>query len=380
MVSYEWNTLEARGDEVVHMIAHTGNVTVDKGREYLDVVYANDATSSADGPWVPNNTSFSVTPNPITITDSSPVFSPVTSDKPTYQFINGHWVLSWLYVDYTGSHPGYGPGADYGAWYYPYAAGSGSIYGTWLYRRRERDEPFLSYDVRVYDDAASLFVKYWSAQPFIYSVQAGGRVGRVGIVITPNVALTGQGVSLTQGGFATILAGPNIAVGLVGRRATTAVGAITPPIITFLKDTFTDTAGTALTAHVGEIGATWTDPQGFAEINGTVARVVPSGSYSRPYPAGVSAKADYKVSWHVSPNNFGTHNGGVPDFAVGVRCNDNPSGTDHTGYFFGYNGATQYAYPPTCGKSKFAERGRRMSSAASTGRRCSIGTTMAPTT
>jgi len=344
MITFDWNTLEVRGDEVVHMVAHTSEAFADMGREYLDVVYANDATTSADGPWVSNATSFSVAPNPITVTIGSPISAPVTVDKPTYQFINGHWVLSWLYPDYTGFHSGYGPVSDYGAWPYRYPVGFSTTYGTWLYRIRERDQPYLNADPRVYDDPASLFVKYWSAQPFIYTVSAAGRVGRVDVVVTPNALPLGLSVSAYQGNFALILAGPNITVGLVGRKITATGGLATPPVITFLKDTFTDTVGTALTAHVGEIGATWTDPQGFVEIQSTVARTNPAGAYSRPYPVGVSDRLDYKVQWHWSPNYGGTHNGGVPDFAVGVRCNDNPSGTDHTGYFFGYNGATQYAY------------------------------------
>lgn len=66
----------------------------------------------------------------------------------------------------------------------------------------------------------------------------------------------------------------------------------------FLFDTFTDTDGTLITAHTGEIGATWTVQNGYAPAtaptiasNGLYAPVVPAAYYA----SGVPASANYCV-------------------------------------------------------------------------------------
>lgn len=66
----------------------------------------------------------------------------------------------------------------------------------------------------------------------------------------------------------------------------------------FVSDTFTDADGTLLSAHVGEIGATWTqNPASLrtSQIAGNAVRVSSSGAVSLYYASGLPATAEYDV-------------------------------------------------------------------------------------
>ena len=73
----------------------------------------------------------------------------------------------------------------------------------------------------------------------------------------------------------------------------------------FVNDTFTDTAGTSLTAHTGELGATWTSLSAFssaAVISNANRLRSDTAGYSVFYASGVPSSADYVVSadFHVA--------------------------------------------------------------------------------
>src|SRR3546814_9399686 len=70
--------------------------------------------------------------------------------------------------------------------------------------------------------------------------------------------------------------------------------------ISFVSDSFTDTAGTALASHTGETGASWTQHPSFAAgmtiTDANRCRPSSSGSIIAYYASGVPAGADYEVS------------------------------------------------------------------------------------
>ena len=100
----------------------------------------------------------------------------------------------------------------------------------------------------------------------------------------------------------------------------------------FVHDTFTDTDGTALSAHTGEAGATWAAESGFTIANASIIsnRAVSSAVNNLGYASGSPAGTDYTVTgrmrfWTAVAN-------------AGVLARSRP-GTD-VGYSFTYDGGS----------------------------------------
>jgi hypothetical protein len=107
----------------------------------------------------------------------------------------------------------------------------------------------------------------------------------------------------------------------------------------FLHDTFTGTDGTALSDHVGEVGATWTDDGlnfgggggGTWELHGNRARFLDggSGAHDGGYDAsGAPASAEYIVSFQVRCN---------ASIAAFEGCGVTARHVGSTYYFAGYS-------------------------------------------
>jgi hypothetical protein len=68
----------------------------------------------------------------------------------------------------------------------------------------------------------------------------------------------------------------------------------------FVSDSFTDTNGVLLTAHTGEVGATWTKQTGFADNltigTGNVLFGSGAANFAAHYASGVPPTADYTIT------------------------------------------------------------------------------------
>jgi hypothetical protein len=288
-----WDTLEYRGDAVKHVL-YMRDVAGIYGLEAIDQVLENDATSTSST-WTVVYTSYTGGTN-----------------------VSGRQVLAGL--------DQFGNGVSGGNYISGYGGGK---HRSFLYISR-----FAAMDP---DGSAKVMVDYWAVQPPIFSQQMSIRPGSVVINITPNAQLTGLRATVTSPSFPYISAGPNREVIPYGKRATTASGRIEPPKITFLLDTFTDTTSTLLTAHTGEIGATWT----LRPFNAN--NIIISGNQTR-YNNGVAADANvYNIASGQSPvrdyiveaiGTFTAQSVWYADTlngAIGVRNNS----AGYGGYYFG---------------------------------------------
>lgn len=85
----------------------------------------------------------------------------------------------------------------------------------------------------------------------------------------------------------------------VGGSSKTTVSAGSP--VDFVNDTFTDTAGTVLSSHTGELGATWTQHGSYTTAtitigtSGTVADKDSASGTGMYYASGTGANANYTV-------------------------------------------------------------------------------------
>jgi hypothetical protein len=82
----------------------------------------------------------------------------------------------------------------------------------------------------------------------------------------------------------------------------------------FVSDTMTDTNGTALASHVGEIGATWAVHQsatGTATIQGNRLRYGNNNNTGRWYASGVPATSEYDVEADFYCVNAAASNAGI---------------------------------------------------------------------
>lgn len=100
------------------------------------------------------------------------------------------------------------------------------------------------------------------------------------------------------------------------------------PTTEFLRDTFTDTLGTVLDAHTGELGATWTEHPSYASSsiligssNDIYANFIGASEY---YASGVPASADYVVqgTFRMLSSMFGV-NDAMTIWGRGTTVGDN---------------------------------------------------------
>lgn len=294
-----WESLEKRGDEVYHVLYRyiTDNAF---GRKYESVgkIFVNDATGTG-GSWTLT-----------TVTNSGAAVAAGPSG----------WSDFYILATEDGF---YNAGSNFSGY------GRGD---SWLYVDRHHDK-----GAGTNSDYATVAVDFWDAQQFIYSIQMSGRVGQVGVNITPNVALTGLRATASPGTFLGITSGADVTRQLVGRRATTAIGVLEPPVISFVLDTYTDIVFTDLTAHTGEVGATWSRifpiSQSQFEINSNAAKMrfqSASNLQNIAIASGVAPTRNYRVNARVTYGHSGVFTPGQPELSIGVRC------TGPYGYWFGH--------------------------------------------
>lgn len=187
---------------------------------------------------------------------------------------------------------------------------------------------------------ASRWVDFWSAQPSTLSVATAGRVGRVTISATPNVALTGLRAT-TAADILFPLKDGDAHAAFTGKRTTSRAGRLHLTEIDFVYDSFTEPAytGTLLTDHTGEVGATWTEYSVSSQYEIYYNEVIPRSysldNYGVAWASGVPPSADYAVEAMVSgPYNTTTYSSCIND-GLGVRIGSFPYWT--TGYYFGWN-------------------------------------------
>jgi hypothetical protein len=146
--------------------------------------------------------------------------------------------------------------------------------------------------------------------------------------------LTGQAATSAQGGL------PGFGGGLgalVGLRAQTRAAILEE---TFTFDTFTDTNGTLLDAHTGEVGKTWTLVAGFSDatINSNkVSSVHGAGALDNSFEStGTPTSNNYYAECDLIYNGSGDEGTGswVGDY-IGVRASH--SAGAQMGYFFGWD-------------------------------------------
>jgi len=182
---------------------------------------------------------------------------------------------------------------------------------------------------------------FWNNQSVFFSVQATGRVGVVGVSITPNVQLTGLRAEAQINPFDLVAGGPHRDKLLRGRRATASRGICAPPSFTFFSDTYNNSGSELLEAHLSDSGHTYTTYQ--------VGRLNSAGSVLIPVTAGVGGNAivnfqpptpNYRVSAHLFNGGI-TQPANTPTVAIVARA-DNVYLTN--GYLFGHNRAYDYAF------------------------------------
>jgi len=338
----EWETLEARGSEVHHILFRYGGQTIYGTGVYLPLVgslYYNDAaSSSSEWKLVPTQTTADPTTTQIFLGGSQAALLPRTAADTGGPGVFLYDTRVYPFTDYAASYtweagdPGT-PTSGANSYFAGYGAGK-----SWTFRAHYWNHGVFPTTI---GDDTTVLVNYWSTQPTIYSVQIASRVGRVTTSITPNAALTGLRATTASGADSPFpLQTGDAHVWLVGRGVTAQQGVLEPPKITFLLDTFTDTDGVHLLSHVGE-STTWLGTDHF-DIVSNVLKPITNGSSGRSYASAVPPTRDYKVSWRADYSASGLHAGAVPELAVGVRCTDGVGGL--SGYFFGYNPAEQRLY------------------------------------
>jgi hypothetical protein len=283
-ITVGWESLEIRGDEVYHVFWNAGQAAA--------VVKVNDAVSS-----------------------------------------NSTWTT------YTASQAGTIPGL--GTWEeHDYISGFGSGQQTWLYDVIRTTGLFGVTAIR----AGTRWANFWAAHASLLSVATEGRLGNVGVSITPNVALTGLRATTTPGAVFGLVNGDAHAA-LVGRAATARYYPTTFARIDFVLDTFTDGPSVDLDPlngagyHVGEVGATWvvnTNQTGVHVFSTYAGTYLPqyAGNSSSSHAEGVPPSADYSVTAVFGMATQQTSQwGGQINMGVGVRMTDSNS----DGYYFGFN-------------------------------------------
>lgn len=236
---------------------------------------------------------------------------------------------TWTNVTNTVTGDGWSDGGAYETISHDYLSASQQGYKSWLYDHRER----------VYDnhDGGTYWLDFWAAQSTSLTVASAGATGRVKISTTPNRALTGYRATTGAGAVFPLVNGDAHA-SLVGRKATAIQRCIAPPRVSFVYDSFTDANDTYLTAHTGEIGATWAEntyasayiinPYNELKV-GDVAGTLNEG-YARA--SGVPPTADYGVRSTLSTTNY--------TLSIYTHCISQGVGARvglGQGYFFGHN-------------------------------------------
>lgn len=108
-----------------------------------------------------------------------------------------------------------------------------------------------------------------------------------------------------------------------------------PPV--FIKDTFTDTGGALITAHVGEVGATWTRPVSTYTSRDAVIsnagrlRCPTAGAYAFPVASGQPTSTEYVITGTIYVASIAT----TPQSRLHVCFRVNPTvGTFYAAEFF----------------------------------------------
>lgn len=279
-----WESLESRAGRVYHVL-----YALATGGSYNATAQYNDATDAASSVW---------TTATVTTTGSSTV---------------------------SGSNSG---NAGYDTY-----AGQGKD-KTWLYG--SRGNAGLGDTI---EENQTIWVDFWKNQLPIFSVAAQGVVGRVGVVINPNVALVGH--RLTTGtdniGLFPLKDGDAVAR-LTGKRATTYTpsGYDMPTYAQFFIDEFDGTGN--LTAHVADTGQMWLQNGAInyflsgGQLYATTDAFI--GHFVSAYVDAVWESNDYCVkSRFTSANQFSNDwaLGAISD-GIGVRVT-----WPLDGYWFGWN-------------------------------------------
>jgi hypothetical protein len=286
-----WETLEIRGDEVYHVFADDG-----------DTLTVNDAVSSSS--------TWSVVPTGFV--EFTAPFNIFASDADRWS--------------------GYGGGKD-----------------SWLFSARAPANPITDASAA----NVTIWMNFWATQRQIFTVAAKVLLGRVGVNITPNVALTGLRATTASGADSPFpLVNNDAHVWLVGKKLMSARGLLEPPRIVFVLDNFNDTSGVTLTSHTGEVGATWTLSGvhgNTLEINGAGNAVTQhnnsgGGDDEGYWASGIPPSLDYRVDGKISVGSTTQDYAGTPQMAIGARVLEQASFTEAgpgvvttTGFFFGWN-------------------------------------------
>lgn len=284
-----WESLESRAGRVYHVLYKLAT-----GGSYNATAQYNDATDPANSTW---------TTATVTTTGSTNTAGSLSGNTQYDTYIGQGKDKTWLYA--TRCNAGLG---------------------------------------NTIEENQTIWVDFWKNQLPLFSVAAQGVVGRVSIVINPNVALVGH--RLTTGtdnvGLFPLVDGSGVGR-LTGKRATlrSPSGYDLPIYAQFFVDNFSGSG--YLTAHTSDTGHSWNELGAEDFILDTTGSVYCLGttwdSFVYAYPTLTPPSNDYAVKGRFSASRIQTITiSNCINEGIGARISSG------NGYWFGFNNADDKWY------------------------------------